>query len=204
MNCTFISMNYLAHAYLSFYDKEILLGNMISDFVKGASRFGYAVNVQHGIMLHRAIDSFTDAHEATKEAKEVFRKDYRLYSGPITDIVFDHFLAAAPDYFNDTSLYNFVDRVYSQLEKQSLSFPQVFAQVFTYMRRENWLYNYRTKEGIQKSIRGLVRRATYISDSETAYRLFETNYEILQYCFLNLFPDVKNFAKQEYQKLIAA
>ncbi|MBK7121978.1 MAG: hypothetical protein IPH68_03715 [Chitinophagaceae bacterium] len=28
-------MNYLAHAYLSFNDPEILLGNMISDYIKG-------------------------------------------------------------------------------------------------------------------------------------------------------------------------
>lgn len=28
-------MNYLAHAYLSFDEPEILVGNMISDFVKG-------------------------------------------------------------------------------------------------------------------------------------------------------------------------
>jgi len=28
-------MNYLAHAYLSFDHEEILVGNLISDFVKG-------------------------------------------------------------------------------------------------------------------------------------------------------------------------
>jgi acyl carrier protein phosphodiesterase len=32
-------MNYLAHAYLSFNDPEILVGNMISDFVKGKKKF---------------------------------------------------------------------------------------------------------------------------------------------------------------------
>ena len=31
-------MNYLAHAYLSFNDPEILVGNMISDFVKGKKK----------------------------------------------------------------------------------------------------------------------------------------------------------------------
>ena len=31
-------MNYLAHAYLSFGDPDILAGNMISDFVKGKKK----------------------------------------------------------------------------------------------------------------------------------------------------------------------
>ena len=203
MNCTFTGMNYLAHAYLSFNHKEILLGNMISDFVKGSSRFGYAVNVQHGIMLHRAIDSFTDTHEATKQAKEVFRKDYRLYSGPITDIVFDHYLANSAVYFNEYSLNHFTSNVYKTLEESSASFPPVFAQVFTYMRSENWLYNYRTQEGIRKSIRGLVRRATFLSDSETAFHLFKEHDALLNECFQNFFPSVKNFAKQQIEKLLA-
>ena len=31
-------VNYLAHAYLSFGDPEILTGNLISDFVKGKKK----------------------------------------------------------------------------------------------------------------------------------------------------------------------
>ena len=58
-------MNYLAHAFLSFRHPEILVGNMISDFVKGRKKDNYEDLVQKGIMLHRSIDSFTDLHEAT-------------------------------------------------------------------------------------------------------------------------------------------
>src|SRR4029077_7560850 len=79
--CTLCSMNYLAHAYLSFNQSEILVGNMISDFVKGKRKFDYPSGIQKGIDLHRAIDQFTDQHSATKEAKEFFRPDYRLYAG---------------------------------------------------------------------------------------------------------------------------
>ena len=53
-------MNYLAHAYLSFNDQEILTGNMISDFVKGKKKFDYPSRIQAGINLHRLIDNFTD------------------------------------------------------------------------------------------------------------------------------------------------
>jgi acyl carrier protein phosphodiesterase len=51
-------MNYLAHAYLSFKHEDILLGNLISDFVKGKKKFDYPLLIQKGITLHRNIDTF--------------------------------------------------------------------------------------------------------------------------------------------------
>ncbi len=66
-------MNYLAHAYLSFKNEEILVGNMISDFVKGGSKFNFPVNIQKGIMLHRMIDAFADLHPATKTAINILK-----------------------------------------------------------------------------------------------------------------------------------
>ncbi len=101
-------MNYVAHAYLSFNQPEILVGNMISDFVKGKTKFNYSPGIQNGITLHRAIDEFTDAHPATKRAKEFFRPAYRLYSGAFVDIVYDHFLSLDTKEFKDsTYLQNF-------------------------------------------------------------------------------------------------
>src|SRR5215469_17022272 len=91
--CSFYVMNYLAHAYLSFDQPEIVVGNMISDFVKGKKRFEFPEQIQKGIMLHRSIDAFTDEHAATKKAKEVFKPVVGLYAGAFIDIVYDHFLA---------------------------------------------------------------------------------------------------------------
>ena len=54
-------MNYLAHSYLSF-SHEQLVGNMIADFIKNREREFLPSEIQKGIKLHRAIDTFTDAH----------------------------------------------------------------------------------------------------------------------------------------------
>ena len=89
----FYTMNYLAHVVLSFDQPEILTGNMISDFVKGKTKFNFSPIVQKGIHLHRLIDTFTDFNPVTKKAKEFFRPEYRLYSGAFVDVVYDHFLA---------------------------------------------------------------------------------------------------------------
>src|ERR1700709_705966 len=97
-------MNYLAHAYLSFNDPEILIGNLISDFVKGKAKYDYPERILAGINLHRAIDNFTDTHDSTRIAKEVFRPYYRLYSGAFIDVVYDHFLATDATEFSAASL----------------------------------------------------------------------------------------------------
>ena len=143
-------MNYLAHAYLSFNQPHILVGNMISDFLKGVQKNGYAASVQKGITLHRAIDAFTDDHPATAKAKQVFRPAYRLYSGPIMDVVYDHFLATDETIFPAGSLLQFATGVYQTLEEETVHLPQRFLPVFTYMKMENWLYHYRTTDGIAK------------------------------------------------------
>jgi acyl carrier protein phosphodiesterase len=184
---------------LSFNDPEILLGNLISDFVKGKKKFDYPQGIQNGIALHRAIDTFTDAHEVTKKAKEVFRPNYRLYSGALVDVVFDHFLAADENEFSESALQDFSLEVYSSIDKQEKWLPERFALMFPYMKEQNWLYNYRTRWGTEKSLGGVVRRAAYLTESETAFRLFEEHYQPLQFCYRQFWEELKPFARRQFE-----
>jgi acyl carrier protein phosphodiesterase len=196
-------MNFLAHAFLSFNDPDILTGNMISDFVKGKRKFDYPLTIQNGIYLHRQIDDFTDFHPATAKAKEFFRPHYRLYSGAFVDIVFDHFLAIDKNQFNpNNNLENFTQTTYSLLEKNAFYFPDHFKKIFTYMKSQNWLYGYRFKEGIHKSFEGLVHRALYLNKSDVAFQVFNDRYKELQNCYSEFFPQLKDFAFQKMQTFI--
>lgn len=194
-------MNYLAHAYLSFNHEEILIGNLISDFVKGKKKFNYTEGIQKGIVLHRAIDTFTDSHEVTKLAKNIFRPSYRLYSGAFVDVVYDHFLATDPNEFSEKTLEIFSENVYELLDKHINDLPEPFARMFPYMKLHNWLFNYRTNWGTEASFGGLVRRARYITESETAALLFEEHYRTLHECYKAFFPDLKSFARRIYDDL---
>ena len=184
-------MNYLAHAYLSFDRPEILVGNMISDFVKGKKKFDYSKGIQTGISLHREIDRFTDDHPVTKNIKEIFRPAYRLYSGAIIDVLFDHFLALDENEFTENKLNDFTINTYNTLSQYTDIFPEKFKLMFPYMKTQNWLYNYRLRWGIEKSLGGLVRRSKYMEESETAYRLFNENYELIKNAYKDFFPAVK-------------
>ncbi len=187
-------MNYLAHAFLSFNDPSIVTGNMISDVVKGKMKFDYPEAIQKGIMLHRAIDEFTDTHEVTRRAKIYFKVPYRLYAGAFIDIAYDHFLANDKNQFaTEESLYTFSQSTYKILDNNMAFLPPKFLRMLPYMKAHNWLYGYRLKEGIEKSFDGMVQRAVYLSDASEAYKLFLKHYDELGQCYSEFFPALKDF-----------
>ncbi|MCC6288529.1 MAG: DUF479 domain-containing protein [Chitinophagaceae bacterium] len=191
-------MNYLAHAYLSFNHPEILVGNMISDFVKGKQKEIYPGDIRKGIMLHREIDGFTDAHPATAKAKAFFRAAYRLYAGAFVDIVYDHFLANDTTIFSEESLAAFSKQTYSTLDKYIRVLPTKFFAMLPYMKQHDWLFNYRYRWGIKNSFGGLVRRAQYMHDSSEAFSIFEENYTALQLCYAEFMPEIILFVKNRF------
>lgn len=196
-------MNYLAHAYLSFNKPQILVGNMISDYVKGKKQFDYPIPIQKGIRLHRAIDNYTDNHPATQELKSFFRPQYRLYSGAFADVVYDHFLAIDENVFSSqTELKQFAAATYHMLDPYFESFPSPFQKMYPYMKEHDWLYNYRHVWAMEKSFGGLVRRAAYLTESKIAFDLFNEHYRAMQVCYATFFPDLKKFAAGQFDELL--
>ena len=187
-------MNYLAHAYLSFGDADMLAGNMLSDFIKGKKRFDYPYRIQQGISLHRAIDDFTDNHAVTAKAKQFFKPVYGLYASPFMDIVYDHFLANDENIFKEEELSSFAHTTYRVLQQFEGLFPPVFVTVFHYMQLHDWLSGYKYKEGIFRSFGGLVHRAKYMNDAQPACDILINNYDALQECYTEFFPELKAYA----------
>lgn len=184
-------MNYLAHAYLSFRDPSILAGNMISDYVKGKRKFDYPERVQQGIMLHRQIDQYTDDHPVNRELRRIFSPHYGLYSGPIIDVLLDYFVANDINLFVPQSLMEFSQDVYTMMDSFESIFPERFSRMFPYMKSQNWLYHYQFEEGVRNSLGGLARRAKYIRETETAFRLYIQHRDTIQAGYNEFFPDLK-------------
>lgn len=196
-------MNYLAHAYLSFNNADVLTGNMISDFVKGKKQYDYPLAVQHGIQLHRAIDDFTDTHEATKGLKEFFRPHYRLYAGAFGDVVYDYFLARDRTQFEtDDALMQFSQQCYQQLDGQTEYFGNRFGIMYPYMKEQNWLYSYQHEKMIAQSFEGMRRRSAYIQETSIAFDIFMSRKNDMQQFYNSFFPDVKIFAADKLEQLL--
>ena len=194
-------MNYLAHAYLSFNRPAVIAGNITSDYIKGKKQYDYPEDIRKGIILHRAIDAFTDEHPVNKEAMNIFRPHYRLYSAAFLDIAYDYFLANDRQHFSDDSLYRFAQEVYDILDNYEALLPEPFRRVLPAMKKYNWLYNYRNEEGIENSFHGLTHRARYIAESDTAFILFQKNIESLRKAYATFFPQLHQFAFTTLQSL---
>jgi acyl carrier protein phosphodiesterase len=196
-------MNLLAHAYLSFNNEAILVGNMISDYVKGKKQFDYPAAIQAGIKLHRAIDEFTDTHKATQQIKKIFQPSYRLYAGAFVDVVYDHFLANDKNEFPSVEILQlFTQQTYSLLQKNTIFFPEKFAKSFPYMQAQDWLYHYRHDDGMQKSFGGLASRAKYIEETAIAFELFLNNKEKINEQYQIFFPELKFFTINKMNALL--
>ncbi len=195
-------MNFLAHAYLSFNKEEIIVGNMISDYVKGKKKFDYSQNIQQGIFLHRAIDNFTDQHPVIKEAKKLFVIPYRLYAGALIDVAMDHFLAIDKNKFEVYGdLFLFSESIYNTMQSHLEECPTLFQKIFPYMKRQNWLTNYGELDGIDMAFDGLVRRAEYLSDSSEAKKIFHANYNELKNYYEIFFVELETYSLEVIDNL---
>lgn len=71
------------------------------------------------------------------------------------------------------------------------------------MQSQNWLFGYSFKEGIRKSFGGLVHRASYLYESEIAFKIFNENYQQLSDYYSKFFPELKEFTFTKLQELQA-
>jgi acyl carrier protein phosphodiesterase len=186
-------MNYLAHSYLNGNrGNEVLMGNMMGDYVKGKQYQHFSEAIQQGILLHRAIDTFTDAHPIVSQTKSFFRQDYGLFSGPIVDVLFDYYLANdATIFVDDATLQQHIQNTYSTILHHSQLMNDKMKHMTSYMIQYDWLYNYRLKEGIEKSWRGMSKRYERMNDAEKAIELFHENEAIFKTNYQALMMDLK-------------
>jgi acyl carrier protein phosphodiesterase len=190
-------MNYLAHAYLSFGQDEVLVGNFIGDFVKGKMMNTFPRKVQNGIRLHREIDKYTDTHPLVRAGQSYLRPKFRLYSTVITDIYFDYFLAKNWDRYSDIPLEEFVQNTFETMKHYRQLFPDRFVNMFQWMVEENWLLHYQEIEGIRKTLTGMSRRTRFESKMEIAHLNLMEKEDEFQVIFLAFFKDLETFAQQK-------
>lgn len=194
-------MNFLAHAYLSFGQEEILVGNLVADFIRGKEFQTFSGKIQTGILLHREIDHFTDTYPLVKAGQSYLRPKFRHYSSVITDIFFDHFLAKNWDIFSKTPLETFAQLTYKTLEKHLAELPAQFGEMFYWMKTQNWLVNYREPEGIQRTLNGLTRRASFDSKMNESMAILLEKEQEFELIFFAFFRDLETFAGEKLREL---
>lgn len=192
-------MNFLAHAYLSFGRDNLLLGNLVADFIRGKQIDDLPEEVRVGVNLHRAIDAFTDSHAVNKEVKLIFRQIAGRYDSSFLDISYDYFLASDPTREPQDGWLSFSQSCYYVVDKHLDELPNTFQRLYAYMKKENWLYSYREKAFIQKSFERFTRRTKFLLDDTDVFSVFENEQKTLREAYDSFFPDLEDFVKSEIQ-----
>ena len=194
-------MNFLAHIYLSFNDDEITLGNFIADSIRGNRYKHLPPRIQKGILLHRAIDSFTDQHPVARQSSRRLHPSYSHYSRVIVDIYYDHFLAKNWDRYSRVPLHQFVQEFYDLLRVNFEMLPTGIKRMMPYMIADNWLLNYANLEGIGRVLNGMNRRTDHKSGMNLAVYDLKEHYGDFEDEFTRFFAELTTFAKTQYEEL---
>lgn len=189
-------MNFLAHLYLSGDNEDLMLGNFIADMVKGRQIDNFNQGIVEGIILHRKIDAFTDAHLVTEKSKMRLRNKYRLYSGVIVDMYYDHFLARNWIEYSTHSLDDFVKHSYNLLLRNYFILPARARFMLPFMVSSNWLASYAQMDRLQNIFEGMARRTPFESGMENAVYDLIAYYKDFETEFHTFFPELIMFVEK--------
>lgn len=196
-------MNFLAHIYLSGDDELLTLGNFMADGIKGKQYKTYSTPIKKGILLHRNIDTFTDAHPIVKQSTRRLHAKYSHYSGVIVDILYDHFLAKNWLTYSQVPLAKFVNDFYDSLDRHYDLLTKSIQHMIPHMIADNWLLSYAEISGIATVLYNMNRRTRNRSGMDRAVEDLQEHYEEFEWEFTTFFEELRAFSAEKLKELNA-
>jgi acyl carrier protein phosphodiesterase len=194
-------MNYLAHLFLSGENEKLMIGNFIADHIKGNKVSKYSIEIKKGIELHRQIDFYTDHHPEFIKTRERLHSNQHKYAGVVADIFYDHFLAVHWRKFSNIDLSNYTTFCYGVLLKNYTLLPSRSKRILPFLMMQNWLVNYKTFDGLNRSFELMSRRTNYSSNIKNALLDLKKDYADYNKEFLLFFPEILDYTSKKIDDL---
>jgi acyl carrier protein phosphodiesterase len=189
-------MNFLAHIYLSGDNDLVKIGNFMADGIRGKHFKTFPLEIQRGIVLHRAIDTFTDAHPVFRTSTKKLHKRYHHYSGVIVDVFYDHFLSKNWTRYSDQNLDDYIQRFYQTLDDNKDILTEKTIYLMPYMIKQNWLLSYQTISGIDGILTQMDGRTKNKSKMRFASEELQEYYLEFEQEFTIFFEDLRAHVHQ--------
>ena len=194
-------MNFLAHIYLSGENDLLKIGNFMADSIRGNRYLEYPDELRKGILLHRYIDTFTDAHPIYRKSKHRFHEKYGHYAGVIMDIVYDHFLAKNwNSYFNE-NLEVYAENFYILMRRNFDILTPKTQNLLPYMMDQNWLVQYASLEGLEIILFQMDYRTKHRVNMQEAIVEVQLHYNELETEFTLFFEELQQYCKEKLIEL---
>ena len=194
-------MNYLAHIYLSGDNDLIKIGNFMADGIRGNSYLHFPEEVKNGIILHRHIDTFTDAHPIYRKSKHRLHEKYGHYAGVIMDILYDHFLAKNWSNYSEEKLEDYAANFYKTLENNYDILTEKTQNLLPYMTERNWLTSYATIGGIEMILFQMDYRTKHRANMQEAVVELQEFYSEFEEEFTLFFEELRAFCLKQMKKI---
>lgn len=194
-------MNFLAHIHLSGENELIKIGNFMADGVRGKQYENFSSEIQKGILLHRAIDTFTDAHPVFRQSTKKLHSRYHHYAGVIVDMYYDHFLAKNWSDYHNESLALYSEKFYQSLLDNHSILTSKAQHLLPYMMEYNCLVNYQSVSGIERILNQMDHRTKNQSLMRFAAEELVAHYDEFEAEFSLFYKEVQLFSKNKLNEL---
>lgn len=194
-------MNFLAHIYLSGDADLIKIGNFMADGIHGKYFDFFPIDIQKGILLHRAIDTFTDSHPIFRQSTKRLHSNYHHYAGIIVDIFYDHFLAKNWSTYSDEKLDDYILRFYQSLQDNFEVLTEKTQKMMPYLISQNWLLRYQTIDGIELILEKMDNRINRNSTMRLSVAELTQFYLEFEYEFTTFFEELREYVNHKIATL---
>jgi acyl carrier protein phosphodiesterase len=184
-------MNYLAHTHLSFGKPAWIVGNYLADIIKGREALAaLPPEVQEGVYLHRAIDTFTDAHPLVAQARERLRPFQGRYTPVTLDIAYDFVLARHWQQLADRPLEEVAREAYQAYRDYQPLFPEAAWRRISSMMQHNYLLGYSSEQGLRYTFIRMAERAKFPNQFLSAADDFIRDLPAYEAEFIRFYPEL--------------
>ena len=194
-------MNFLAHIHLSGEKELIKIGDFMADGVRGKQYENFPPAIQKGILLHRAIDTFTDAHPIFRQSTKKLHSRYHHYAGVIVDMYYDHFLAKNWSNYHPENLDLYANTFYQSLLDNHTILTTKTQNLLPYMMEYNWLVSYQSISGLERILSQMDHRTKNQSLMRFATEELITYYDEFETEFSLFYNEVQLFSKDKLAQL---
>jgi acyl carrier protein phosphodiesterase len=169
------TLNYLGHLFLSDKNLNLMLGNLLGDFVKGSKFIGISDDLQKGIILHRKIDMFIDHHPLILDLQSEINDDLPKVSGIAIDLIFDHLLAKKWSNYSREPLHEFLNNFYDYALKYEQPLPENYRVFLHRLKEHNFILQYIEPYALDKSSEFLSNKLSFPNKLKETRTVFENN-----------------------------
>lgn len=194
-------MNFLAHFHLAWPDQGLVAGGLEGEYYKGPIRGDLPAGIERGVLLHRAIDAYTDSHPRIVALRSQFPAGLRRYAGILIDLSFDYYLSKHWELFSDMPLRDFHAAVYRALQASQHHLSPASKRMLARMLEHDLLGMYTRWETVPAAAARIGERFKRGNPLAGIGQELMDSRELLEQGFVEFYPDLDEFSTRRGRTL---